>query len=59
MKPVADALASNEDKILQEMLDAQGSPVDIGGYYHPDDAKARKAMQPSATFNKILADFKS
>ena len=33
----------------------QGKPVDIGGYYHPDDAKAAAVMRPSATFNTILA----
>lgn len=52
--PVADALAKNEEKILSELLAAEGSPKDIGGYYHPDDAKAAAAMRPSATLNEII-----
>ncbi len=54
-QPVADALSSNEAKIVEELLAVQGSPVDIGGYYHIDDAKASAAMRPSATLNGILA----
>merc|ERR1719224_109858 len=50
----ASELASNEAKILSEMIDCQGSPVDIGGYYRLDKAKADKAMQPSETFNGIV-----
>ncbi|WP_457607036.1 NADP-dependent isocitrate dehydrogenase [Nitratifractor sp.] len=52
--PVADALAKNEEKILAELLEAEGSPKDIGGYYHPDDLKAAEAMRPSKTFNEII-----
>jgi isocitrate dehydrogenase len=52
--PVADALAKNEEKILSELLAAEGSPKDIGGYFHPDDAKAAAAMRPSATLNAII-----
>ncbi len=52
--PVADALAKNEEKIISELLAAEGSPKDIGGYYHPDDAKAEAAMRPSATLNAII-----
>ncbi|NWG00867.1 MAG: NADP-dependent isocitrate dehydrogenase, partial [Thermoanaerobaculaceae bacterium] len=52
--PIARELAENEAKIAQELLAAQGKPVDIGGYYLPDDAKAKAAMRPSATFNAIL-----
>ncbi|HIM37821.1 MAG TPA: NADP-dependent isocitrate dehydrogenase [Dehalococcoidia bacterium] len=51
---VAQQLAANEDKIVQELNDAQGQPVDIGGYYHPDDELAVKAMRPSATLNAIV-----
>jgi len=47
-------LATNEAKILSEMIDCQGSPVDIGGYYRLDKVKADKAMQPSETFNGIV-----
>jgi isocitrate dehydrogenase len=51
---VAQQLAANEDRIVQELSDAQGQPVDIGGYYHPDDELAAKAMRPSATLNAIV-----
>ncbi|WP_437395136.1 NADP-dependent isocitrate dehydrogenase [Flagellimonas lutimaris] len=47
-------LSSNEEKIAQELIDAQGSPVDIGGYYLPNPEMASKAMRPSETFNEIL-----
>ncbi len=36
--PIAAALAADEDKIVRELNEVQGSPVDIGGYYYPDDA---------------------
>ncbi|NKX51130.1 NADP-dependent isocitrate dehydrogenase [Arthrobacter deserti] len=52
---VAEALASNEQTINDELLGVQGSPVDIGGYYRPDDAKAADVMRPSATLNGIVA----
>ena len=51
---VARQLADNEDKIVQELNDAQGQPVDIGGYYHPNDEMSAKAMRPSATLNAIV-----
>lgn len=51
---VAEALAENETKIVEELNGAQGSPVDIGGYYKPDADKTSKAMRPSPTFNEIL-----
>src|SRR5512146_378356 len=51
---IAKDMADNEAKISAELLGAQGKPVDIGGYYHPDDAKASKAMRPSATLNAIV-----
>jgi len=54
-KPVAEALASNEAAILKELADAQGAPVDIGGYYHPDVELTSQAMRPSETLNGILA----
>ena len=53
--PIAEKLAANEQKIAGELLAVQGKPVDIGGYYHPDDAKVSTAMRPSATFNGILS----
>jgi len=51
---IFEALKSNESKIAQELIDAQGSAVTIGGYYLPDTNLASKAMRPSETFNKIL-----
>ncbi|ASC67871.1 NADP-dependent isocitrate dehydrogenase [Achromobacter denitrificans] len=51
----ARALADGEDAILAELKAAQGKPVDIGGYYQPDEARASQAMRPSATLNKALA----
>jgi len=53
--PVAAELASAEEIINAELIGAQGKPQDIGGYYHPDDAKTSAAMRPSATLNAILA----
>ncbi|WP_278486301.1 NADP-dependent isocitrate dehydrogenase [Achromobacter insolitus] len=51
----ARALADGEDKILAELKAAQGKPVDIGGYYQPDEARASQAMRPSPTLNQALA----
>ncbi|WP_240096434.1 NADP-dependent isocitrate dehydrogenase [Thermomonas flagellata] len=54
--PLAEALAAQEARIVQELLAVQGRPVDIGGYYHPDRARLEAAMRPSATFNAVLAE---
>ena len=51
---VAKTLAENEQKIVAELLEVQGKPVDIGGYYRPDVRKASAAMRPSATLNAII-----
>ena len=51
---VAEKMAANEEKIVQELNDAQGQPVDIGGYYHPSNELSSKAMRPSATLNAIV-----
>ena len=53
--PLAQALAADEGKIVEELLAVQGKPVDIGGYYQPDPAKLSAAMRPSATLNAALA----
>ncbi len=53
--PLARTLAENEAKIVAELLEVQGKPVDIGGYYKADDAKVKAVMRPSATFNAALA----
>jgi len=52
--PLAMNLADNEAKINAELIAAQGKPVDMGGYYHPDFEKASKAMRPSTTLNAAL-----
>ena len=54
-QPIAGKLTANEKRISDELIAVQGKPVDIGGYYHPDEAKASAAMRSSATFNEILA----
>ena len=51
---VARQLADNEAKINEELIGAQGKPVDMGGYYNPDEALTIAAMRPSATFNAII-----
>ncbi len=53
-KPIAEALHASADKIVTELDAAQGSAVDIGGYYHADPAKVAAAMRPSPTFNAII-----
>jgi isocitrate dehydrogenase len=52
--PVAKALAENETKIVAELIAVQGEPMDVGGYYLPNDDLASKAMRPSATLNAII-----
>lgn len=53
-KSVAEALTTNESKINEELIAAQGVAQEIGGYYFPNDELAAKAMRPSATFNAIV-----
>jgi len=53
--PLAQTLADNEQKIVDELNGAQGDAVDIGGYYRPDPARCSTAMRPSATLNGALA----
>lgn len=52
---VAQKLASAEETIVRELLAVQGQPVDIGGYYQPDDRKCEAALRPSATLNAIIS----
>lgn len=52
--PIAEAMTSQESKIVGELNDVQGSPVDIGGYYFPDADAAEKSMRPSQTLNSII-----
>jgi isocitrate dehydrogenase len=51
---VAKELEENEAKIVEELLDAQGEPVDLGGYHLPDEEKAERVMRPSPTLNAII-----
>merc|ERR1712187_322289 len=51
----AAELKDNEGKVLQELLDCQGKPMDLGGYYHVDKAKTGRAMNPSEILNSIVA----
>jgi len=53
--PLAKALTENEAKIVEELIGAQGKPQEIGGYYHPNDELAFKAMRPSEILNTTLA----
>ena len=53
--PVAKALVEQEEQILKELQDAQGRPMDLGGYYHPNPDLASAAMRPSKILNDILA----
>ena len=55
--PLAKELADQQEKILQDLIDCQGSGMDIGGYYYPDPELAEKAMRPSATLNEIIDTF--
>ena len=52
--PIARDLEEHESRIVGELIAVQGTPVDVGGYYHPDPALTARAMRPSATFNAII-----
>jgi isocitrate dehydrogenase len=52
--PVAEQIEANEEKITEELLAAQGDPVDFGGYYVPDPVLSEKVMRPSPTLNAII-----
>ncbi|MGO9904340.1 MAG: NADP-dependent isocitrate dehydrogenase [Solirubrobacteraceae bacterium] len=52
--PLAERLAENEERIVEELSAVQGSPVEIGGYYRPDREKVTAAMRPSATLNEAI-----
>jgi isocitrate dehydrogenase len=53
--PIAQKLTAEEATINEELIAAQGKPVDVGGYYMPDDVKASAALRPSPTLNAIVA----
>jgi len=54
--PIAASLQESESRVLTELLECQGSPQDIGGYYQPNEAKAVSAMRPSVTFNALIGE---
>ncbi|MCL4109584.1 UNVERIFIED_CONTAM: hypothetical protein GTU68_049177 [Idotea baltica] len=56
-EPLAKQLADDEAKIVDELVQVQGQPVDMGGYYSPTNDWVAKAMRPSETFNSALAGF--
>jgi isocitrate dehydrogenase len=56
-RAIATELEANEATIVAELVAVQGAPVDIGGYFLPNADLAARAMRPSATFNRILAEF--
>ena len=51
---IAEDLSSNEDRITSELIDTQGKPMNIEGYYFPNEKLASEAMRPSPTFNEII-----
>jgi isocitrate dehydrogenase len=55
---LAERLDAEADTILQELIDVQGDPVDIGGYYWPDKARADAVMRPSTSLNAALDGFR-
>ena len=57
-KPLAEALAANEQKIIEEFNEAQGKPAELDGYYHASLDTVAKVMRPSETFNQIIDSFK-
>jgi len=52
--PLAQALKDNEEQIVQDLIDIQGPPADVGGYYKVDEAKATAVMRPSKIFNDLM-----
>ena len=54
-KQVAEEMVQNEDLITKELIEAQGTSQEIGGYYKPDADLVSQAMRPSGTLNNILA----
>ncbi|WIM68196.1 NADP-dependent isocitrate dehydrogenase [Corynebacterium breve] len=57
-KPVAEEINANVEAIDKELLDAQGEPADLGGYYFPNEEKLSAVMRPSETFNKLIDELK-
>ncbi len=55
--PLAEALTAQEAAIASELISAQGKPVDLGGYFHPDPERTAQAMRPSPTLNALIDAF--
>merc|ERR1712198_189664 len=55
--PLAQALKDNEAAIQQELIDIQGVPADVGGYYKLDEDKANAVMRPSKKFNELMDNY--
>merc|ERR1712241_365183 len=55
--PLAKALADNEEQILKDLIDCQGAPADVGGYYKLDPVKAEAVMRPSKIFNDLIDNY--
>ncbi len=53
-KGIAEALSSNEGKIIEQLNQSQGKAIDLGGYYHPNSSTLESAMRPSETFNQLI-----
>ena len=58
-RPLAEKLGADEETIVGELNAVQGAPVDLGGYYYVDRAKADEVMRPSATFNAVIDGFRA
>ena len=56
-EPLAKALADNETQIMKDLIDCQGPPCDVGGYFKLDEAKAEAAMRPSKIFNQLMDSY--
>jgi isocitrate dehydrogenase len=54
---LAERLGAEEETIVAELNAVQGRPVDLGGYYHVDRAKADAVMRPSRTLNELIDQF--
>ncbi|SLF29093.1 monomeric isocitrate dehydrogenase [Mycobacteroides abscessus subsp. bolletii] len=57
--PLAESLGEQEEAIVAELLEVQGKPVDLGGYYKPSDELAEAAMRPSTTLNDVVDGLKN
>merc|ERR1719228_3055609 len=55
--PLAQALKDNEEQILKDLIECQGPPADVGGYYKVDPVKAEAVMRPSKIFNDLIDNY--